>query len=319
MRKLKYWIRRNFGFSQGEVNGFLVLIGAMVLLTAAPLLFKWFTKPETGTFESSLSDKQLLDSLVAQLEAKQPERKGGREIYRVPVALQPFNPNHLSEEQWQGLGMPNYMAKRILNFRNKVGDFTYKAQLGTIYGLPDSVFQKLYPYIQLPEARPDRNSRTQGIAGSPRTAPNPNWASSPRPRERFILAPFNINTADTTALKQIKGIGSKLSARIVKYRDGLGGFHSMAQVQEVFGLPPTAVDSLQKYTFVPKANTLQQLSLNQVSADQLKAHPYISSNVARAIVAYREQHGAFRQVEDIRQIKIVTQELFEKISPYLVL
>ncbi|WP_299984876.1 helix-hairpin-helix domain-containing protein [uncultured Pontibacter sp.] len=319
MRKLKYWIRRNFGFSQGEVNGFLVLLGAMVLLTAAPLLFKWVTKPNPTSIDSSPSDKQLLDSLVAQLEAKQPEPTGRGQVYQLPVALQPFNPNHLSEEQWQELGMPKYMAQRILNFRNKVGDFTYKAQLGTIYGLPDSVFQKLYPYIQLPETKPDRYSRNQGIAGSPRTAPNPNWTSNPRPREQFILAPFNINSADTTALKQIRGIGSKLSARIVKYRDGLGGFHSMAQVQEVFGLPPAVVDSLQKYTFVPKANPLQQLSLNQANADQLKAHPYISSNVARAIVAYREQHGAFTSVEDIKRIKIIDQEIYQKVKPYLIL
>ncbi|MBD1398319.1 helix-hairpin-helix domain-containing protein [Pontibacter sp. JH31] len=315
MRKIKYWIRRNFGFSQREVNGFLVLIGIMVLLTAAPLLFKWFAKPEIGTVGSA-SDRQLLDSLVAQLEAKQPEKPGRKQVYQMPVALQPFNPNHLSEAQWQELGLPQFMARRILNYRNKVGDFTYKAELGKIYGLPDSVFQQLYPHIQLPETRPSRYSRNQDIAVN-RTAPNPNWTSNPRPRERFILAPFNINTADTTALKQIRGIGSKLSARIVKYRDGLGGFHSMAQVQEVYGLPTATVDSLQKYTFVPKSVTIKQLSLNQANADELKAHPYISSNVARAIVAYREQHGAFRQVSEIRQIKIVTAELFEKISPYL--
>ncbi|WP_255594418.1 helix-hairpin-helix domain-containing protein [Pontibacter sp. HSC-14F20] len=267
--------------------------------------------------QSSPSDKQLLDSLVAQLEARQPEKSGRKQVYQLPVALQPFNPNHLSEVQWQELGIPAYMAKRILNYRNKVGDFTYKAQLGSIYGLPDSVFQKLYPYIQLPETKPDRYRRNQGIAGNARTAPNPNWANNPRPRKRFILAPFNINSADTTALKQIRRIGSKLSARIVKYRDGLGGFHNMAQLQEVYALPPAVVDSLHKYTFVPKATTLQQLSLNQASVEQLSAHSYISSNVARAIVAYREQHGEFSKVEDVRQIKIVTAALFEKISPYL--
>lgn len=286
------------------------------MLTAAPWLFKLATAPPPAPLGNS-TDQQLLDSLVAQLEAKQPERTGRREVYGLPVALQPFNPNNLSEAQWQELGMPKYMAQRILNYRNKVGDFTYKAQLGTIYGLPDSVFQQLYPYIQLPETKPDRYSRNQGIAANPRSAPNPDWVNNPRTRERFILAPFNINTADTTALKQIRGIGSKLSARIVKYRDGLGGFHSMAQVQEVFALPPTVVDSLHKYTFVPKTNTLQQISLNQATVEQFRAHPYISSNVARAIVAYREQHGAYQKVEDLKQIKIMTADLFEKLHPYL--
>jgi competence ComEA-like helix-hairpin-helix protein len=317
MKKLRYWIRRNFGFSQREVNGFLVLIGLMVLLSAAPFLFSWLTQPKAGT-SGSATDRQLLDSLVAQLEAKQPALKGRAQFAVPTVALRPFNPNHLTEEEWQAFGVPRYMAKRILNYRNKVGDFTYKAELGKIYDFPDSVFQRLYPYIQLPEERPDRYSRNQRFASNTvRPAPNPDWHN--RPREKFILAPFNINTADTTELKQIRGIGSKLSARIVKYRNGLGGFHSMEQVREVYGLPPAVVDSLHKYAFVPKANTLQPLSLNKATADELKAHPYISSNVARAIVAYREQHGDFRQVEDIRQIKIVTQELYEKIRPYLAL
>ncbi|WP_018476954.1 ComEA family DNA-binding protein [Pontibacter roseus] len=317
MRKLRYWIRRNFGFSQREVNGFLVLIGIMVLLTAAPLFFNWLLSPRHSTF-SNPNDKQTLDSLVAQLEAKQPPARGKRQFEVPAVALRPFNPNELSEEQWQGFGVPKYMAKRILNYRKKVGDFTYKAELGRIYDFPDSTFQRLYPYIELPETRPDRYKRSQGIAANTRTASNTNYTYT-RPRERFILAPFNINAADTTELKQIRGIGSKLSARIVKYRGSLGGFHSMEQVKEVYGLPPAIVDSLQKYAFVPKANVVQRIPLNSANADELRAHPYINSNLARAIVAYREQHGAYRQVEDIRQIKLVTPELYEKISPYLVL
>ncbi|GAB3827871.1 hypothetical protein GCM10028895_40650 [Pontibacter rugosus] len=232
------------------------------------------------------------------------------------VALRPFNPNQLTVEEWQAFGLPKYLAQRILNYRTKIGDLTYKAELGTIYGLPDSVFQRLYPYIQLPEERPSKYKKDR-YANRP--APNPAWSNSRPPREKFILAPFNINTTDTTQLKQIRGIGSKLSARIIKYRNGLGGFYSMAQLQEVYGLPPEIVDSLQKYTFVPKSYTPAPLNINTATADELKAHPYISSNVARAIVAYREQHGRYSQVEEVRQVKLVTAELFEKLRPYLTL
>ena len=316
MSKIKHWIRRYFGFSQGEVNGFLLLIGIMVLLTAAPFLLNKLYQPSTADYAAS--DKQTLDSLVAQLEARQPERSGSRyDKYKVAtVALRPFNPNELTVEEWQAFGLPNYLAQRILNYRSKVGDFTYKAELGKIYGLPDSVFQRLYPHIQLPEERPSKYGKRREYAAS-RSEPRPDWSSNRPPREKFILAPFNINTADTAQLKQIRGIGSKLSARIVKYRDGLGGFHSMAQVQEVYGLPPEVVDSLHKYTFVPDAYAPPQLSINTATADELKAHPYITSNVARAIVAYREQHGLFKSIEDVQQIKLVTPELYQKLRPYL--
>lgn len=312
MKRIRYWIRRYFAFSQREVNGFLWLISIMVLLTAAPFLFNRLYQPELR--DSRVADRQTLDSLVAQLEAKQPEATSRKALYTLTDKLQPFNPNQLTVEQWQALGLPRFMGQRILNYRDKVGDFTYKAELGRIYGLPDSVFQKLYPFIQLPEERPSKYNRRQSLAGTP-PAPRPEWAN--RPKEKFVLAPFNINTADTTQLKQIRGIGSKLSARIIKYRNSLGGFTDVGQLKEVYGLQPNVVDSLQKYTFVPKAISLSLLNLNAVTADELKAHPYISSNVARAIVAYREQHGNYEHVEEVRNVKLVTAELFAKIKPYL--
>ncbi|MEJ8800877.1 ComEA family DNA-binding protein [Pontibacter sp. H249] len=315
MNKLRHLIRRYFGFSQREVNGFLWLITIMVLLTAAPFLFNKFYTPEQNI--NAASDRQLLDSLVAQLEAKQPESPQRRQLYKLPEQLQPFNPNQLTTEGWQQLGLPTYMAQRILNYRKKVGDFTYKAELGKIYGMPDSVFQQLYPYIQLPLEQPEKYKRNQRYASNSRPAPYPDWNSNRPPRERFILAPFNINNADTTQLKQIRGIGSKLSARIVKYRNSLGGFHTMAQVREVYGLPPNVVDSLVKYTFVPKANAPQKININAATTDELRAHPYVSSNMARLIVAYREQHGSYQQVEEIKNIKVITQEQFEKLRPYL--
>jgi competence protein ComEA len=313
MKKLRYLIRRYFGFSQREVNGFLWLITIMVLLIAAPFLFNKFYNPKPHY--TSATDQQILDSLVAQLESNQPEPSHQKRFYNVPDGIQPFNPNQLTQTDWQNLGMPPYMAQRILNYRKKVGDFTYKAEFGKIYGLPDSVFQKLYPYIQLPTTQPEKYKRNPSYAGSSR--PMPDWNSNRPAKEKFILAPFNINAADTTQLKQIRGIGSKLSARIIKYRNSLGGFTAVEQLKEVYGLQPEIIDSLHKYTFVPKVYSPQKLNLNTTTVDELKAHPYISSNTARLLVAYREQHGAYQQLEDIKNIKTITQELYDKLKPYL--
>ncbi|NDK57652.1 ComEA family DNA-binding protein [Pontibacter fetidus] len=312
MTKLKRWIRNYFGFSQREVNGFLWLISIMVLLTAAPFLFSRFYS-SGQTISTNPADQQLLDSLVAQLEAAPDNYKREKNTIAI-VPLRLFNPNQLTLQEWQAFGLPKYLSQRIINYRNKVGDFTYKAELGKIYGLPDSVFQRLYPYIDLPETRPGKYSRYKSIAGN-RTYPKPEWES--KPRERFILAPFNINTADTTQLKQIRGIGSKLSARIIKYRDRLGGFYTLSQVREVYGLQPDVIDSLNKYTFVAKAHAPKQLNLNTATIEELRTHPYMTSNLARAIVAYREQHGRFENVEELRQIKIIKPEQYEKLRPYL--
>ncbi len=293
----------------------MLLMSLLVLFLALPFLYEVIFRPAPSA-ATATRDQQALDSLVAQLELRD-ERKS-RSLFKAPaVALQPFNPNELNAEQWQELGLPKFLAQRILNYRQKVGDFTYKAQVQRIYGLPDSVYQQLRPYIQLPEERPSRyGNRSRDLAAAPdRPATGPDW-NYPR-REKFVLAPFNINTADTTQLKQIRGIGSKLSARIVKYRDGLGGFRDMEQLKEVFGLSPEVVDSLQKYSYVQKGYAPQKLNINTATADELRAHAYISPNVARAVVAYREQHGPYRQLEDIQKIKIISPELYEKLQPYL--
>ena len=311
MTKLKRWIRNYFGFSQGEVNGFLWLISIMVLLTAAPFLFNKLYTP-TPDPASRAVDQLLLDSLVAQLEKAPDTYK--RERNAVPVVpLYTFDPNQLTLEQWQAFGLPKYLSQRIINYRSKVGDFTYKAEIGKIYGLPDSVFKRLYPYIDLPETRQSKYNRSKSVASKPYSKPA--WEN--KPREKFILAPFNINTADTTQLKQIRGIGSKLSARIVKYRDRLGGFHAMSQVKEVYGLQPDIIDSLTKYTFVAKAHSPKTINLNAATVEELRTHPYMTSNLARAIVAYREQHGRFESIEELKQIKIINPEQYEKLRPYL--
>jgi competence protein ComEA len=311
MRKLKLWIRNYFGFSQREVNGFLWLITIMVLLTAAPFLFSKIYS-SNQTINANTADQQLLDSLVAQLE-KAPDTYNRSRKTIATVPLYRFNPNKFTLEQWQAFGLPKYLGQRILNYRSKVGDFTYRAELGKIYGMPDSVFQRLYPFIDLPETKPDNYSR-KGI-GSSRPHPAPGWEN--RPRERYVLAPFNINTADTTQLKQIRGIGSKLSARIVRYRDRLGGFYSLEQLREVYGLQLEVIDSLNKYTFVAKAHTPARINLNTATIEELRTHPYMTSNLARAIVAYREQHGRFESVEELKQIKIIKPEQYEKLKPYL--
>ncbi|MFT2007478.1 ComEA family DNA-binding protein [Pontibacter sp. 13R65] len=319
MKKLKRLIRRHLGFSQGEVNGFLLLISLLVLFTAATILYDTFLFPAPAAADLN-REQQVLDSLVAQLELRDETRRNTSQFKPPAVALKPFNPNTLSAEQWQELGLPKFLAQRILNYRQKVGDFTHKAEVQKIYGLPDSVYQQLRPYIQLPDERPSKyGNRSRDMAATPdRPAAGFN-REYPR-REKFVLAPFNINTADTTQLKQIRGIGSKLSARIVKYRDGLGGFRDMGQLREVFGLSPEVVDSLQKYSYVQQGYMPHKtVELNTATADQLRVHPYISPNLARAIVAYREQHGPYKQVEDIQKIKIVNPELYEKLRPYLTL
>ncbi|MFC5270476.1 ComEA family DNA-binding protein [Adhaeribacter terreus] len=308
MNKLRFWIRQYFGFSQRETSGFLVLLVLMVLF----LILPFFTRPKSETYDPT-QDREILDSLAVILDAREEVRKKTFYAKKPTVSLKPFNPNALTEQEWIAFGMKPWLAKRILNYRNKVGDFKSKAEVQKIYGLPDSVYQKFAPYLLLPETA--RNGRDfAGKSGG--TYEDRKFESTKKP---FKLQAFDINLADTTELKRIRGIGSKLSARILKYRDRLGGFTSEEQIKEVFGLQPETLDSLRKYTYVENDFNPKKINLNSVTFEELKTHPYLKFNQSRAIIAYRDQHGPYQKIEDIKKIKLMDEATFAKLRPYLAL
>jgi DNA uptake protein ComE-like DNA-binding protein len=234
------------------------------------------------------------------------------------VRLAPFDPNALSAEGWEARGVPHFVAGRIVNYGQKAGGFRAKSQVQRIYGLPDSVYQRLAPFMQLPEALPERSGAGYAAAGRPAFGDKAGIPSS-FPRKPAHLQPFDLNRADTTQLMQIKGIGRGRAKWIVKHRDELGGYLAENQLAEVFVLrdAPDLVDSLRKYTFVAAGFAPRPVAINSASFDELWPHPYVGKPLARLIVAYRKQHGPFATPDDLRQLKLLKEENFVKLRPYV--
>jgi competence protein ComEA len=319
MKRLKQWLRNYFGFSQRETSGFLFLLLIMVLAATAPFLFNYLSRPVAY---NPLKDQVALDSLAAQLDRnaaaeKYADTEATGRTPKMPVRLHPFNPNTATAEELMELGVSRYAAGNIIKYRAKAGGFRYKEQLKRIYGLPETLYQQLYPYIDLPAQQTSRSEFNR--PGLPDNRNYPNRSAARYERKSYRLQPFDINTADTTELKKIRGIGTKLSARIINFRNKLGGFAHNGQLTEVYGLSPEVVDSLRKYTFIGPEFTPRPLALNTATLDELRAHPYVGFNLARLIIAYRTQHGPFRSPEDIRNIKLVNEEIYQKLKPYLAL
>lgn len=132
------------------------------------------------------------------------------------------------------------------------------------------------------------------------------------PKKNISIAKFDINTADTTQLMQIKGIGKVFANRIIKYRDILGGFHSIDQVGETYGIDPLVIPELKKYASL--SGQVKKIKINQL--DNFR-HPYLKFNQIKVIAAYRKQHGNFKSAEDLKQIKILDEATISKIEPYL--
>ena len=126
-----------------------------------------------------------------------------------------------------------------------------------------------------------------------------------------------MNLADTAQLKQIYGIGEKLSLRIIKYRDVLGGFVSSAQLHEVWGLDSAAIDRLKQVSFIETNFRPRMLSINNAREEEIAIHPYLSKSAAKAITAYRFQHGRFQSIADLEKVQSLDLKTIHKIEPYL--
>ena len=323
------WVRRHMGYSRGEAKGMAGLLALMLGATLAPLLLH----PEAPVYLPQ-ADQKALDKLVAGLRehrtaeagyaARYPKRdykKGDRPGARYPrvpqVRLAAFDPNALTAQGWEARGVPHFVAARIVKYREAAGGFQAKAQVKKMYGLEDSVYQRLAPFMQLPEEAPKR----EYAANKPRADGRfpPFAAAGKFPGKPRHLQPFDLNTADTTQLMQIRGIGAGRAKWVVRYRNQLGGYLREEQLDEVFVLrdAPDLRDSLKKYTFVGPGYVPRPVNVNTAPFDELYLHPYIGKPRARLIVAYRNQHGPFRQVEDLKQIPTLKAEDWEKMRPYL--
>lgn len=226
-----------------------------------------------------------------------PDRSGKPVLFR-------FDPNTLSEAGWLQLGLRPKTVRTIRNYLQKGGRFRKAEDLQKIWGLSPSLAAQLMPWVDLPEA------------GKPEvyTEKAPGLKQAALPERKKLLV--EINAADTSAFIALPGIGSKLAARIVSYRDKLGGFCSVQQLREVYGIADSVfqrIEPMLQLSGIP----LKRIRINEAGFDELKAHPYFRYELAKAVIAYRNAHGAFRKPEELKQVTLITEEVFRKIAPYI--
>jgi competence ComEA-like helix-hairpin-helix protein len=130
------------------------------------------------------------------------------------------------------------------------------------------------------------------------------------------ISQVEINTADSATLVSLPGIGPTLASRIIKYREGLGGFLSLEQLPEVYGFKEDLLFDLKERLVInpiPNAG----FDINEVDYKTLSAHPYFKYSLSKAILNYRKQHGDFISLEELKKIKIINDSIYNRISIYL--
>ncbi len=239
-----------------------------------------------------------------------------------PVAeLFPFDPNRIGQAEWLRLGLSERQAGGIERFKAKGGRFRTKSDLGRMYTLGPEQFQRLKPYILLPDSLPrrsrmereDEHRPTPILTTQQPREHQPRPDPAPRPRGKV-----EVNSADTAALIALPGIGPSFARGIVKYREALGGYRSLDQLAEVHVLKdkPDAVARLKELLTVDTL-AIRRIPLNACSVEELAAHPYARWRIAKPVIAYRQQHGPFTRIDDLRAIPVFDEEGLRKLAPYL--
>ena len=243
-----------------------------------------------------------------------PERPPAGSGYSYPArsgtsSLFAFDPNKLSEAGWLQLGLREKTIKTILNYLSKGGKFRKPEDLQRVYGLFPDEYERLRPYIRIADAT---------------AAPFPAWSNEKRDVEKPAKSVADtrrviveINTADTSALIALPGIGSKLAQRIISFREKLGGFYAVRQIAETFGLADSVFRKIEPLLRL-EVKTLRKININTATAEELKVHPYLKWNVINALLAFRKEHGPFRKTEELKQVMAVTDDLYQRVAPYLV-
>lgn len=222
----------------------------------------------------------------------------------IEIRMQAFDPNTADSSTLVHLGFKPWQAKNMLKYRAKGGKYRKPDDLKRLYGMTDSMYQALTPYIHI--AREEIDS----LVDSVRMDSLPQWQKE---NKDTII---NLRTADTTELKMLYGIGSYRARQIVRYREQLGGFVRVEQVLEAKGMDGVNADTLLQHLYMDSV-IVEQIPINQVGVQRLARHPYLRFEQAKTIYELRRQKIRLDSIQQLNELDCLSSETLEKIAPYL--
>ncbi len=290
MKNVKRALEISFGFSAKEANGFIVLMLINLLLFGLVLgkPWLWFV---SNTYEE---DQKKAEALLLAWE-----NQLTRDSISFWQGFSPFEVQKATQKQWEAIGFDAYLAKRIKALANKPNGIINFDSFLSIKNMDTALAIKLKPYLIFNNTRKGNNDFTSAKTKTKQ------------------LKRKDINMADTTELKTVFGIGSKLARRIILYRQQLGGFVKEDQLFEVFKMDSVVAERVFKSFYISETFIPNQIMINRASLSDLLAHPYLTYKTANAIYNYRKQHGPYKSAADLALVKALPPGVAEKLIPYI--
>lgn len=259
----------------------ILLLLLQLVIRGLPGLFGWHE-------HQNLVKPDTLEQVVLERLRSELPKKGG-------WTLRPIDPNKMEDFKGYLLGIPPQALDSLYAFRSRGGVLYNLGQFGQVSGLPDSVLRHLRPYFVFPSSR-------QAVASKSRR-PSP--------------AGKDLNSVTASELQFVSGIGPVLSRRIVKFRDALGGFLEASQLYDVYGLEPTIARRVMKTFPLTSIPSVQRVSINEGTVEELASILYLTREMAGAIVARRKRQGPFQSLRELREIESIPEAKIDRIALYL--
>jgi len=301
--RFRNWLAGFFYFNKQERNGIFLLcfILALVVLLRLflPVLLDGQHPVERTAPEPEVPvAAEKHDAATAD---RIPETPGEPAEHKQPERFV-FNPNTLSAEEARALGFPEKLSATLIHFRNKGGKFHNAQDLKKLYGMSQQLYAALEPYVLIPERKHTFHRDTV-------------YPKHSYPKKAFPKSMLELNAADSLAIVDLKGIGPGFTKRILKYRRLLGGFHSVEQLKEIYGMSDSTYATLAAQVIIDKSQLIK-IPINAIDLNSLRKHPYFNFQMAQAIVNFRSKHGKLTEA-DLSGLGVIPAEKLALILPYL--
>ena len=298
---MKRILKDYFTFSKKERIAVVILLFLIAAFIAAPYLAD--TEKQKPVIDNALQERLLKLNQDSSFSDSTKNKSAiiNSDSLLDKTELFVFDPNTIDSLQWKKLGLNNKIIATILNYRNKGGKFRVAEDIRKIWGLQKNDADRLIPFIQI-QSVVDNYSF--------------NHSKNNLSKQKTINTPIDINTASAEELMQLPGMNHSLPYRIINYREKLGSFVDLQQIKTVYGMTDSVYQMILPF-FKIDLNTIKKININMASEYELSLNPNINRNIAKAIVIYRQQHGNYQQLEDLKKIVFINEEMFQKIIPYL--
>lgn len=275
--------------SRKAIFVFVLFLVLVVLIPRSIMLFQ-----EAGIPSFSQTDFQKKAYLqVKHYKPYNRNYQSKKTKFKRPEAK--FDPNSYAPSDWMNLGLSEKQAALVVKF-GKRGFYSHD-DLRKVFVISDDFFALIKDSLVYPEKKTREEFKKEKLA---------------EPKALLV----DINSAGEEELLKIKGIGSFFAKNIIKRRDALGGFISKDQLIEVWKMDSEKLHQIEEFIHIDP-NFVRKININTATAEELKAHPYFNWSIANSIVKLRAQLGGFHQLEDIKQSKLIDDDLFHKLAPYL--